>query len=230
MKRGESAESAESVEYFKLPADFVYERKNLYLKRGFDVFLSVSLLLLLSPLFLLIILAILLEGLVSSQSCGTVFIPQRRISAGKPFDLVKFCSIYPQEDHLHESKEGTVWFINERRLTRVGVVLRKFYLDELPQIVNILKGEMSFVGPRPWPEKQYREVLDMGFQARRLIRGGLCGPLQALKGAPKKPRNKFEAEDKLVAVYLTQSALGILWVDLCYILRTVRVVFQARGI
>lgn len=225
-----SRESAESVKYFKLPADFVYERKNLYLKRSFDIFLSLSLLFLLSPLFLLIILALLLEGLISSQSCGTIFVPQRRVSAGKPFDLIKFCSFNTQEDHLLQDTEDAMWFINERRLTRVGIVLRKFYLDELPQLVNILKGEMSFVGPRPWPEKQYQQVLDTGFQARRLIRGGLCGPLQALKGAPKKPRNIFEVEDKLVAVYLTQSALGVLWVDLCYILRTIRVVFQARGI
>ena len=109
--------------------------------------------------------------------------------------------------------------------------MRKFYLDELPQLFNVLKGDMSFVGPRPWPEKQYMDVLAHGFHARRVVRGGLCGPLQALKGAAPedKPPNKFEVEDRLVADYCERSALGVVFYDLRLIGKTLRVVWRAEG-
>lgn len=218
------------MDYYQLPADLEYEGKNLFLKNGADRLLSAFFLVLLSPLFLILAAAIILEGLIFKDSRGPVFIGQRRISANKPFNLLKFRSYFIQDDALHKDKADTIWFINERRPTRVGKILRKFYLDELPQLFNILRGEMSFVGHRPWPEKQNKEVLELGFQSRHFLKGGLCGPNQSLKGVKEKPAHKFELEEMLLESYMSRSALGVLWVDAKLVWETLRVVLRAEGL
>lgn len=217
------------VDYYQLPADLEYEGRNLFLKIWVDRLLSVFFLVLLSPLFLILAAAIILEGLIFGDTRGPVFVGQRRISADKPFDLIKFRSYYIQDDALHQDKADTIWFINDRRQTRAGKVLRKFYLDELPQLFNILRGEMSFVGPRPWPEKQNNEVLALGFQSRRFLKGGLCGPNQSFKGVKEKPAHKFEMEEMLLESYMSRSALGVVWTDVRLVWETLRVVFRAEG-
>ena len=72
-------------------------------------------------------------------------------------------------------------------LTRVGAVLKRFYLDELPQLFSIFRGDMSFVGPRPWPLEPYYEELEKGIYRKRLIRPGLTGLVQANKGVKGGP-------------------------------------------
>jgi len=220
-----------STEYFSLGKDFEYAKGNLYLKRGFDILFAAFFIVLLSPLFLVCVLAILGEGLISKTARGPAFITQRRISRGQPFNLIKFRSYYLKDDPHMAHLADTIWFINDRRQTWVGKLLRKFYLDELPQLFNVLKGEMSFVGPRPWPEKQYLDVLALGFYARRVVRGGVCGPLQALKGAAPedKPPSKFEVEDRLVAEYCKRSAPAVVFYDLRLIGKTLKVVWRAEG-
>ena len=86
-----------------------------------------------------------------------------------------------QDDTLNADKKGTTDFINDRDLTFVGNVLRKYYLDELPQLVNIIKGEMSFIGPRPVPEDQYISTLEQGYQAKRVLRAGLTDLFKLLR-------------------------------------------------
>lgn len=110
------------------------------MKRLFDICASLPALVLLSPLFLLISLVILLG------SKGGVFYRQQRVGRhGKPFLLFKFRSMRPQSD------TGSLITIGGRdsRITREGYFLRKYKLDELPQLLNIIRGDMSIVGPRP---------------------------------------------------------------------------------
>ncbi len=110
------------------------------MKRLIDICLSLFALVLLCPLFLVIGLAIILE------SKGGIFFVQERVGKGfQLFNLYKFRSMRPNVEHLGQITVGD----KDPRITNVGYFLRKYKLDELPQLWNILKGDMSFVGPRP---------------------------------------------------------------------------------
>ena len=108
--------------------------------RFFDLFISSIALLILSPFFLLIAIAIKLN------SRGSVFFKQKRVGKNNiDFELYKFRSMQNNAD-----KKGLLTVgMRDKRITSVGYFLRKFKLDELPQLINVLKGEMSIVGPRP---------------------------------------------------------------------------------
>ena len=126
------------LDYYQLSADLEYEGRNLFLKNWADRLLGAFFMVLLSPLFLILAAAIILEGLIFGDARGPGFVGQRRLSANKPFNLFKFRSYYIQDDTLHKDKTDTIWFINERRQTRVGKVLRKFYLNGFSKHVEIL--------------------------------------------------------------------------------------------
>jgi len=128
------------------------------IKRFVDLILAGTALLVLSPLFLF------LAVWVGLSSKGGVFYRQERVGRyGKPFQLIKFRSMRPASD-----QKGLLTVGNDQRITPVGHILRKYKLDELPQLWNIIKGEMSIVGPRPEVQKyvdyyspQQRKVLDL---------------------------------------------------------------------
>lgn len=108
-------------------------------KRILDIILSFMGIILLSPLFLLIILLIILD------SKGGVIYRSRRLGRyQKQFDVFKFRTMHPNSDHLKLTIGN-----NDQRITKAGFYLRKYKLDELPQLFNVLKGDMSIVGPRP---------------------------------------------------------------------------------
>ena len=138
----------------KLPSDFAYRRRNLGLKHGLDRVLAGAALTALSPLFALVGAAIMAESLIKPRSRGPVFITEERITKGRPFSLVKFRTYYPGDDDKNADKLGTTDIIIDRDVTSVGRLLRKFYLDEVPQLINIARGDMSLIGPRPVPEVQ----------------------------------------------------------------------------
>ncbi len=113
-------------------------------KRSFDIIMALVGLILLLPFFLLIALAIVVD------SKGGVFYKQERIGKGrKPFNLLKFRSMSVGADKKGLLTVGS----NDSRVTKVGLFIRKYKLDELPQLINILTGDMSFVGPRPEVKK-----------------------------------------------------------------------------
>lgn len=123
-----------------------------YIKRGIDILVSTIALILLSPVFLLIAILIKLE------SKGPIFFAHKRIGKnGKTFKLWKFRTMVPNAEALiktftpEQMKEFKENFKleNDPRITRIGKILRKTSLDELPQLINILKGELSIIGPRP---------------------------------------------------------------------------------
>ena len=121
--------------------DIISKKKiSLVMKRIFDIFFSLVLLIILSPI--LLILAILIK----IDSKGPVFYRQERVTTnGKIFRIFKFRTMVQNADKIG----SLVTVGNDARITRVGKVIRKVRLDEIPQLINILKGEMTFVGTRP---------------------------------------------------------------------------------
>ena len=138
------------------------------LKRWMDAFLSLVGLFIFSPLGLIISIAICLE------SKGSIFYRQERVGEdGKTFNLLKFRSM-----RVNAEEKEPVWAaINDSRVTRVGKVMRKMRLDELPQVINVLRGEMSFVGPRP-ERPFFTEKLMKGipfYSLRHSVKPGITG-------------------------------------------------------
>ncbi len=163
------------------------KRFTLMLKRFFDVVMSLLLLVLLSWLFL--ILAIWIKA----DSKGSVFYRQERITQyGKRFRIYKFRTMVSDADKIG----ALVTTANDARITKVGSKIRKCRLDEIPQLINVLKGEMSFVGTRPEVEKYVREYSDE-MKATLLLPAGVTS-LSSIR---------FKEEDSLIAEY--SQALGI---------------------
>lgn len=128
------------------------------MKRIFDIFLSIIILLIFLPIGLILSIWILLE------SKGGVFYRQERIGyLGKPFYILKFRSMRKDADKQGKLTVG----MRDARITRSGYFLRKFKLDEFPQFINVLKGEMSIVGPRP----EVKEYVDLYTDEQRKILG-----------------------------------------------------------
>ncbi len=140
-----------------------------FLKRFFDIFMSLFILLLVWPIFLIIALAIKID------SKGPVIFKQQRIGkGGKVFNIYKFRSMCVGAE---KTGSGVYSDKNDARVTKIGKFLRATSLDELIQVVNILKGDMSFIGPRPpltyhpWPIEEYTEEQKKMFNVRPGVTG-----------------------------------------------------------
>ena len=135
-------------------------------KRAFDIVVAVLSLLLLSPALVLIASAVLLS------SGRPVLYRQERIGlGGRPFRIIKFRSMVKDAERLAPNVSAT----HDPRVTRIGRSLRKYYLDELPQLFNVLKGEMSLVGPRPETPEYVARYLPEEWQVLT-VRPGIAGP------------------------------------------------------
>lgn len=212
----------------KIKIQDIVERKALYdnvpfiyniLKRGFDIIVSLAALIILSPLFLLIALAIKLD----SQG-PVIFCQKRNGYMGRVFEIYKFRSMCTDaEDKLTGLEDmnqvsGFVFKIkNDPRVTRIGSFIRKTSIDEFPQLFNILKGDMSFVGPRP---PITREVLqyEPWHNLRLSVKPGLTG-LWQISG-----RNNIGFEDmcRIDLKYIRERRLTY---DLKIIFKTIPVLF-----
>ena len=162
-----------------VPSRFKVARLLSYgaLKRSFDVAVSSMLLVGLSPLFATVALAIKLD------SPGPVFFRQKRTGKnGKEFEILKIRSMVADNDMRDASCED--------KYTKVGAKIRKASIDELPQLVNVLKGQMTFVGPRPWVPEYY-ENMNERERRRYSVRPGITG-LAAASG-----RNGLDVFEKI---------------------------------
>jgi exopolysaccharide biosynthesis polyprenyl glycosylphosphotransferase len=212
----------ESVPLFELGPP-VFEGIDFALKRAFDVAFAGIFLVLLSPMLALIALAIRLT------SRGPVLYRSIRPGIGqKPFACLKFRTMYAdaedRQDELDELNEasGALFKIrDDPRLTPVGRLLRRFSLDELPQLVNVLRGEMSMVGPRPLPERDY-ELLQDWHRKRYLVLPGMTGLWQV------SGRSELDFDDlvRLDFIYLERWSLAL---DLAILAKTVPAVLTRRG-
>ncbi|HEY7151534.1 MAG TPA: sugar transferase [Solirubrobacterales bacterium] len=201
----------------------VLPRSSRFLKRTMDVVGALTVLLLAAPLFAVIALAIKLD------SRGPIFFRQERIGLwGRRFRLAKFRTMDVDAEErraelLAESKDpGWLLLDEDPRVTRVGRFLRHWSLDELPQLWNVLKGEMSLVGPRPLIDSEDRQL--EGWRRSRIdLVPGLTGLWQVL-GRTSLP---FEEMIRLDYLYVTNWSL---WTDIRLMLRTVPAVVLRRGV
>jgi exopolysaccharide biosynthesis polyprenyl glycosylphosphotransferase len=200
----------------------ILPRSSRFLKRGLDVTVSATALLVAAPAIAVVALLIKLD------SRGPVFFRQNRIGkGGRPFKLAKFRTMVPDADRIrhelaaHSEDPNWLKLEDDPRITRVGRVLRHSSLDELPELWNVLKGEMSLVGPRPLIESEDRQV--RGWARGRLdLTPGITGLWQVL-GRTEIP---FAEMIKLDYLYVTNWSL---WTDIRLILRTVPAVLTRRG-
>lgn len=190
-------------------------RVYLLAKRAFDIVLSAVLLILLAIPMLMIAL------LIRTDSPGPALFRQERLGKdGYPFAILKFRSM-----HMGAEKNGPQWADkDDPRCTRLGKILRKSRLDELPQLWNILKGEMSFVGPRPERSCFYEEFETYihGFSKRLLVKPGLTGYAQVNGGYELRPEEKIAYDIE----YIQKRSVSL---DLWCILKTIKLIFTHEG-
>lgn len=169
-----------------------------------------------SPLIVLIACCMWIEGLFFEDSRGPIFYREKRISRGKPFTLYKF-RVLTAAALQKVSKEDSVWFLQfeKKNTTVMGKILIQCYLDEMPQLLNIFLGKMSFVGPRPRVPPIYEEDLAEGYSALKYLKGGITGPSQLAKGIMENPVPISEEYLKRCNTYgpmkLLKYDLGIMW-------------------
>jgi exopolysaccharide biosynthesis polyprenyl glycosylphosphotransferase len=203
---------------------FELTRSSAAVKRTFDLVCASLGLLALSPPMIAAAVAIKLD------SRGPVFFRQLRVGRhGKQFRIFKFRTMVPNAEalkdslrHRNEAKEGLFKIADDPRVTSVGRLLRTTALDEIPQLLNILKGEMSVVGPRPLVVDEDERV--QGWHRRRLeLTPGMTGRWQIL-GPARVPLREMVAIDYL---YVANWSL---WTDLKIMLRTIPYVVGRRGL
>jgi len=206
---------------FSRAVQFAVKRILDYIGSGLGV-------LLLGPLMLGIALLIRLD------SRGPVFFRQRRLGlGGEPFWIWKFRTMVVDAadrlvdlEHLNESRGGVLFKIrHDPRVTRIGRLLRRTSLDELPQLFNVLQGHMSLVGPRPLPLRdceQLQEIDGQQFQERHSVLPGITGPWQV-------GGRSAVGGDHMMQLDLEYIDTWSLWRDLRLLVRTIIAVASCRG-
>jgi len=192
-------------------------------KRGIDLLLSLAALPVVLPL------GLITAAVIKLDSEGPVFFKQSRIGrGGKLFTLYKFRSMFKDADekldeldHLNEAAGPIFKIRRDPRITRMGGLLRKSSLDELPQIINVLRGEMSLVGPRP-PLPREVERYDSHQLGRLAVKPGLTC-LWQVQGRSNIPFDKWVELD---LEYIRNQSL---WLDLKILLKTIPAVLRGTG-
>jgi exopolysaccharide biosynthesis polyprenyl glycosylphosphotransferase len=201
----------------------VFEGIDFVIKRTFDIVVAALLVLFLSPFLLAAALAVRLG------SRGPVIYRSRRPGiGGVPFDCFKFRTMYEDADERQSALEaaneqaGAIFKIrDDPRVTPIGRFMRRWSVDELPQLLNVLRGEMSLVGPRPLPERDYMRLEDW-HRKRYLVLPGMTG-LWQVSG---RSELDFDELVRLDFLYLERWSV---FLDLSIMLKTIPAVFRAKG-
>jgi lipopolysaccharide/colanic/teichoic acid biosynthesis glycosyltransferase len=196
-------------------------------KRLLDLVAAGGLLVVLSPLFAAVLIAFALDAVLRPADRGALFYREQRISRGRTFGLLKFRTL--RSDVLERSAgHARLLEVDPANLTWVGRrVLKPWYLDELPQLWNVVRGDISLVGPRPWPPELVERQRAEGLTYRDELTAGLTGPAQITKGSDKRYADLdltyVERCRRLGSWALVRYDLGIL-------ARTVGVIFRGQGL
>jgi lipopolysaccharide/colanic/teichoic acid biosynthesis glycosyltransferase len=203
---------------------FELARSTVRVKRALDLLVASFGLLMISPLMIAIAISIKLD------SRGPVFFRQLRVGHhGQRFHMLKFRTMVPHAEALkdslrdrNEAQEGLFKIVDDPRTTRIGRWLRRSAFDELPQLLNILRGEMGLVGPRPLVIEEDRRI--KGWHRQRLeLKPGITGPWQILGPARA-------SLGEMVAIDYLYVANWSLWTDIKILLHTVLYVLGRRGL
>ncbi len=202
-----------------------------FIKRCFDIGISIFLLAIFSPFLLLLLFFIGFEQLLFSQSRGPLLYSETRVSGGQPFQFYKI-RIFKQSVIDRERKLGRVVHTkpleqNPENLTYYGRFLKKIYFDELAQFFNVLKGEMTLVGPRPTNIENSERLKQAGDYTKERMLCGITGPFQSEKGSGA---NQSAVDSAYIDFVMTQRGWKLVAKDFRILCRTVKTVFQARGI
>jgi lipopolysaccharide/colanic/teichoic acid biosynthesis glycosyltransferase len=196
-------------------------------KRLFDELIAVTLLLVLSPVAFVVVTAMAVDVLVASRDRGPFLYREPRVSRGRPFGLLKFRTL--RRDALARAGgHARVLEADPANLTWAGRrILKPWYLDELPQLLNVLRGDISLVGPRPWPPRLVEQQVASGRDYRLRIVAGLTGPAQVSKGGQQL---YADLDERYLADYLGLGAWALARRDLGFLGQTVRVLARGEGL
>ncbi|HFA51838.1 MAG TPA: sugar transferase [Bacteroidetes bacterium] len=208
-----------------------YNIKFSPLKRAFDILFSSLAILALSPLLAIVYF------LIKFESPGSAIYRSRRVGSGyHVFDFLKFRSMYQDADkrledlkHLnqYDGKDEALFvkFNNDPRVTKVGKIIRKTSIDELPQLFNILKGDMSIVGNRPLPIYEAEQLTRDGWAKRFLAPAGLTGLWQV----SKRGKSDMSTEER-IGLDCSYAEKHSFWYDLKIILKTPFAIIQEENV
>lgn len=189
-----------------------------YIKRILDVLFSVLSL----PLF--IVLLIFIAPVIKLEDGGSVFYKaKRRGSNGKVIEIYKFRSMFMNSPDLRNEDNSTYNSLNDPRVTNIGRILRKTSLDEIPQILNVIIGDMSIVGPRPITIDKPLEEYDEKRKIRLSVRPGITGFQQAYYRNSIDQERKFELDEEYV------KRLSFIF-DLKIIFKTITTVLSRKNV
>jgi exopolysaccharide biosynthesis polyprenyl glycosylphosphotransferase len=201
----------------------VFDGVDWYVKRTFDLIASIALVVLFAPVMLLSALAVKL-----TSRGGVIYRSMRPGIGGEPFPCLKFRTMYEDAERRqaeleqHNEVGGAIFKIRrDPRVTPVGQFLRRWSLDELPQLFNVLRGEMSLVGPRPLPQRDFDRLADW-HRKRYLVLPGITG-LWQVSG---RSELDFDELVRLDFLYLENWSV---FVDLSVLLKTIPAVVKAKG-
>ena len=199
-------------------------------KRLVDKFVSGLLLLLLSPIVVLVLVAMAVGMLAVPADRGGVLYREPRISRGRTFQLLKFRTL--REAALHDMRRtgghARLYEADPANLTWAGRrVLKPWYLDEIPQLLNVLRGDISLVGPRPWPPEMVERQVADGLGYRNRVMAGLTGPAQVTKGEGVP---YAELDEGYVQRSCSLGGWALLRYDVEILARTLRVIARGEGL
>ena len=192
---------------------------------------ALLLLVVLSPVFLVLVAAMGIDMLVRPGDRGPWLYRERRVSRGREFELLKFRALQRSVvERMGDERHARLLEDDPANLTWAGRrLLKPWYLDELPQLFNILGGDMSLVGPRPWPPPMVREQIASGSDYRLHVMAGWTGPAQLNKGTVG-PVDDEELDLAYAEACRTWSAGRLVRHDLGILGRTLLVLARGEGL
>ena len=200
-------------------------------KSLFDKLISLLILILSTPVLLTVCISYFLEGIFIKENKGPIFFFYWAISGGKKFAKYKIRLIKEEFIDTEKAKENE-WIAysaewNSESRTHTGSFVKKYYLDEIPQFLSILKGDMSIVGPRPLSTLHYERDLEQGNVTRKLLKGGMLGLGHINKGTDLMGDPSFEYE--YIDHYIKRTSFSLLCLDLWIIYKGIILILKGGG-
>jgi len=201
-------------------------------KRLLDKSVSVALLVVLSPVIAVVIVALALDSLLVTADRGGFLYRETRITRGREFGLLKFRTLRREVLGTQARGEAHARLLeaDPSNLTWTGRrILKPWYLDEIPQLLNVLSGDMSLVGPRPWPPSMVEQQMSQGHEYRNLVTAGWTGPAQVRKDVTE-PAGYTALDLAYVDACRAWSGRRLVRYDLGILWATVKLIARGEGL